>query len=322
MDLFLKILGVAGIVLGSIVAILLLVILSVLFVPVFYRISGNNEDGQHHIHGKISWLFPVLTGKGGYEDGQPFYQLRLFGFYLFRYPGKNAGNPGSAAKLDSERKVNAGKKEKSEQEKGIIRDSDFEKEWEAGLDKEQNARDSKMSGTDNKTENSRKTITGSKPGESSKSAEDSKPGKSSKSAGDRKSGKKDATEGEDKRDVWEKISSFRAFLDEEENKTAFRRIKDTLVRLLKALRPRKITGCIVFGTDDPALTAQIIGIIAIIYGMIGYGIEVHPDFQEKKLEYQFEIAGHVSVFSLVGPLLSLWRSGQLKILQSNLQKLK
>ena len=305
MDLFLKILGVAGIVLGSIVAILLLVILSVLFVPVFYRISGNNEDGQHHIHGKISWLFPVLTGKGGYEDGQPFYQLRLFGFYLFRYPEKNAG-----------------KKEKSEQEKGIIRDSDFEKEWEAGLDKEQNARDSKMSGTDNKTENSRKTMTGSKPGESSKSAEDSKSGKSSKSAGDRKSGKKDATEGEDKRDVWEMISSFRAFLDEEENKTAFRRIKDTLVRLLKALRPRKITGCIVFGTDDPALTAQIIGIIAIIYGMIGYGIEVHPDFQEKKLEYQFEIAGHVSVFSLVGPLLSLWRSGQLKILQSNLHKLK
>lgn len=288
MHLFLKILGVAGMIFGSLVGILFLVILLVLFVPVFYRISGNNKDEKHHILGKVTWLFPAFAGKGGYEDGQLFYHFRIFGFYLMRYPDYKSSTSRRKPKTKPNPKTKTNPKtdsEKKNPEKSLIRDSDFEKEWEKETEKE----------TEKKAEKNQ--IEKKEEQERTKEKEEKKNG------------------------LWKSFRQILSFLEEEENKLAFRKLKHTFIRLAKVLRPKKIKGCVLFGMDDPALTAQIVGIIAIIYGMIGYGIEIHPDFNGKRLDYEFEIAGHISVFSLICPLISLWKSGQLKVLKHNFENI-
>lgn len=297
MHLFLKILGVAGIILGSVLGVLLLVILLVLFVPVFYRILGDNKDGQHHIFGKVTWLFPVLYGSGGYEDSQIYYHARVLGFYLMRYPDKTSNNSKKKRKAKPEKKTNQKKKTKQKPEAAVIRDSDFEKEWVK-----------ETAGSPDSNQQKKPELSEQKSKNTAEFSE-KKPKKTKENSEEKKT------------DIWNTLRSALSFFQEEENKLAFRELKNTLIRLARVLRPKKIKGMVLFGTDDPALTAQIIGIIAMIYGMIGYGIEVHPDFNEKRLDYEFEIAGHISVFSLICPLISLWKSGQLKILKHNFENI-
>lgn len=300
MHLFLKILGVTGIVLGSLLGILILILLLILFVPVFYRISGTNHDGKHHIHGKGSWLFPVLTGKGSFEDGIFALRLRLFGFCVMRYPQEETPAAGkkTAGKTHQMPEAEGKKRPESGIAGSTHRKSDDAERTSAGGGAAQRThrKPDAAQTTFPESDWDMDTDTGMEPLE--ESGQDGKSG-----------------------DILHTLGAFLSFFQDEENKAAFRKVKKTLLRLLRVLRPRKIKGSVIFGAGDPALTAQILGMVAVIYGMIGYGIDIQPDFNGTRLDYQFEIAGHISVFSLIMPALSLWRSGQLQVLKQNFENI-
>ena len=52
-------------------------------------------------------------------------------------------------------------------------------------------------------------------------------------------------------------------------------------KLIRHVLPRKIRGSITFGCEDPALTGQILGAVAIAYPLYGKGVAVYPRFEEK-----------------------------------------
>lgn len=83
-------------------------------------------------------------------------------------------------------------------------------------------------------------------------------------------------------------------LKREENRKGAAAVFRELKYLLKHVSPRKIKGEIAFGTDDPALTGQILGGISILPFFYRYQISVTPDFASERyyLEGKLEMKGH------------------------------
>lgn len=63
--------------------------------------------------------------------------------------------------------------------------------------------------------------------------------------------------------------------------------------LLSKLLPKRVWGDLHFGTDDPALTGEILGGISIFYPLFMDNVKVVPDFQESVLEGELYLKGRI-----------------------------
>ncbi len=66
--------------------------------------------------------------------------------------------------------------------------------------------------------------------------------------------------------------------------------------LLRRVKPKKLFGTVEYGTDDPALTGQVLAFISMIYPFTEEKIEVIPDFNEKKLNADICVVGKIRSF--------------------------
>lgn len=85
-----------------------------------------------------------------------------------------------------------------------------------------------------------------------------------------------------------------AELKREENRNAAAAVFRELKYLLSHVSPRKIKGDVAFGTDDPALTGQILGGISILPFFYRYQVSVRPDFASERyyLKGELSFKGH------------------------------
>ncbi len=79
---------IVGMILGSIVGILLLLVFAVLFVPFRYRLSIMIDENKD-VFGRCTWLYPLLIAKVGFET-EVFYQVKLLGIPIY-HSGKSRG---------------------------------------------------------------------------------------------------------------------------------------------------------------------------------------------------------------------------------------
>ena len=63
--------------------------------------------------------------------------------------------------------------------------------------------------------------------------------------------------------------------------------------LLKHMAPRSLRGRLHFGTGDPALTGQLLGVLSVLFAMWGKGIAVIPDFEQEVFEGEAAVKGYV-----------------------------
>jgi hypothetical protein len=87
-------------------------------------------------------------------------------------------------------------------------------------------------------------------------------------------------------------------------------LKDNVLHLWRKLKPKVFRGNIVFGTGDPCLTGQILGLAAIFYASCGRGIQVTPDFEEKRLEGHLMIRGRISLITIGMILIRIFLRGE------------
>ena len=66
--------------------------------------------------------------------------------------------------------------------------------------------------------------------------------------------------------------------------------------LLRHVLPRKIAGDVRFGTDDPAKTGMILGVIGVLYPVIPEKLCIEPDFTESIIEMDLTCKGHLILF--------------------------
>ena len=62
--------------------------------------------------------------------------------------------------------------------------------------------------------------------------------------------------------------------------------------LLKHMAPRSLRGRLHFGTGDPALTGQLLGVLSVLFAMWGKGIAVIPDFEQEVFEGEAAVKGY------------------------------
>lgn len=119
-----------------------------------------------------------------------------------------------------------------------------------------------------------------------------------------------------------KIQKFYEFLTLEENKTSFGYIWKLFKKMLKHVSPRKVKGYVRFGMEDPCSTGEILGAAAIFYGKYGKNIRVIPEFEEKCLEAELKLRGHMQLGVLGIHALRVLFSSEFRSLKHNFDQLK
>ena len=269
----LTVLKITGIVLLSILALLLLILLLVLFVPLFYRLDASVprtdlDEGFDpetiKVKASFSWLLFVLRGGIDYPESKAF-TLRVFGIRLL--PAK--------------------KKEKETE-----KETEKEAEKETTDDTDEVSSDEKIEKTDN--------------------AEPKDGASEEKSFLDYLWNIIDGVENflKTPQNVFEKIqytisrvcdkiSMIKATLENDIFKRAFLLVKTKLIKVIRMLLPDRFRSSLVLGTGDPATTAELMGVFAMLYPLLYNKVSFTPDFESKVIEGDVHLRGHITAFTII-----------------------
>jgi len=116
------------------------------------------------------------------------------------------------------------------------------------------------------------------------------------------------------KDLKKKYRKASAFVSNEENQKTFLLIKRQVWFLIKHVFPRKLKGNIRFGFDDPYRTGQVLTAISPFYALYARSVEVVPVFDEKVLEGELHLKGHIRAAAV------LW-AGARVFMNKNFRKL-
>ena len=269
LTVLLLILKILGIVLLVLLGILLALLLIVLFVPVRYQGSGYREEGDPvpvHVQLKVTWLLHLVRVSFIYPE-EAFLKVKVLFFQIL--PAKEK------KKKASNKKEADGKKPKTDKK-------------EVGSDVRDTASDQKISDEGN--------------------AADEDGGDDRRTLSDfvRKLFSSVRNIKYTIRKIYDKINHiihniryYIRILQTESFKRAFVLCREQLLRLMKIVLPRKVSGTFTIGMEDPAATGQILSIYGILYPLIGDSITVIPDFEKPVMEGSFRFKGKITAFTLI-----------------------
>lgn len=103
---------------------------------------------------------------------------------------------------------------------------------------------------------------------------------------------------------WKTKEKVTSFLTDNIHVEAFKIVKREIGILAGHLRPRRIRGLVRFGFEDPYRTGQVLAGLSILYPFYGEHVEIYPDFEQKILEGDLYIKGHIRMVHLAA---LLWR---------------
>lgn len=82
-----------------------------------------------------------------------------------------------------------------------------------------------------------------------------------------------------------------------QNSMAF--IKKALLSLIRHIKPKKLSGNILFGMDRPSDTGRILGGVCAFYSLWGGNLEIVPDFERQVFEGELSVQGSVRLYIFV-----------------------
>ena len=107
------------------------------------------------------------------------------------------------------------------------------------------------------------------------------------------------------KEPWKLKEKVANFLTDETHKSAFQRIKKDLLTLSKRLSPRTLSGYVRFGFDDPYNTGRVLAGLSVLYPFYGDKVDIYPEFEEKVLEGDIYMKGHIRGIHLLIIVLKL-----------------
>ena len=303
MHVILTILKILGIILLVLLGLLLVIVLSVLFVPVRYRLEGEKSSpGWSEANGKVrvSWLLHLIHLRIQYREKELDWEC-----YLFGVPLKKAGaavrewkKKRRKKKIQEQKerrkkavqKKNEPKKRTAAKKKGQEKPLQIEEKTEIKTAERKQQEKEKVSDKLSRFWNRCKKIVGSIL---------KFPGKLKKKLTNIRL---------TFRGFCDKIKRWRTLWNEESTQAALHFLTEKGRKLIRHVLPRKIRGSITFGCEDPALTGQILGAVAIAYPLYGKGVAVYPRFEEKILEGQLQMKGRIVAACLLWQAWKIYRN--------------
>ena len=109
-----------------------------------------------------------------------------------------------------------------------------------------------------------------------------------------------------------KWESVKKFFRSKMFREALLHAKKEVLYFLKKAAPKKVTGTVRFGFDDPALTGEALGILGMIYGKLPKDLSIQPDFEQEILRGDVRMKGSFQAVTAVGIALRLFRDQNLR----------
>lgn len=281
----LLILKIICIVVLVILGLILTVLIVVLFVPVRYRFwCSYKERGGGEV--KITWLLHLLSVLATYDQSLKI-SVKILGIPL---GGSKKGKGENGIEEDWEENTDTGTWSEDGRNDGKDNRPDGGQDTEKG---EGFAGDSCASGNGEwelgeLTESGSQKDAGKKSSEGARSAaqiEDSqtehpkKTGYSPQRILRKIKFRFQALYGKVK-EMGEKGKRLQAFLTDKANQKSFRQ----MLRMIKHILPRKLTGSVEFGFEDPSVTGQVTALCSFAYARYGDALQITPVFDEQVLE--------------------------------------
>lgn len=296
MHIILLVLKIIGIILALLLGLLLLILLLLLFVPVRYKGTLCREKDLE-IKAKLTWLLHMISVPVDFRDGQLSVKIKLFGFTIKRRTEEAEEIEEEADELFRE----AGTAVKREEEKisaGIENDLSIEdtpdKSGEEHASELERVLD--MEEEDEASQSFPRRLIGKIKAFFLKILKIRDKIRNLKYTFRRICGKI-------KKGI-QKYRNTKEFLLDERTKKALAQCITQLKYLLRKLLPKKIRGELRFGTEDPALTGEILGGISIFYPVFKDNVKVYPDFEQSILEGELFIKGRLRLITVA---LILWK---------------
>lgn len=328
MHILLLILKIIGIILASLLGLLLLILLLLLFVPVRYKGTLCREKDLE-IKAKLTWLLHMISVPVDFRDGQLSVKIKLFGFTIKRRAEKAEEIEEEADELlreaktavkREEEKISAGienhfSKEGAVDKSGEKHVSELERaldvEDEETISKEEEMNEEKAE-EDGASQNFLKRLIGKIKAFFLKILKIRSKIRNLKYTFRRICGKI-------KKGI-QKCRNTKEFLLDERTKKALAQCMAQLKYLLRKLLPKKIRGELHFGTEDPALTGEILGGISIFYPVFKDNVKVYPDFEQSILEGELFIKGRLRLVTVALILWKLWRDKNVRYVYHRLSE--
>ena len=76
-------------------------------------------------------------------------------------------------------------------------------------------------------------------------------------------------------------------------------VKENVIHLWKQIHPRRMRGKVIFGTGDPCSTGELLGVLALFYAWYGNGVQIIPDFEQKRIEGNVSFRVRIRMITLI-----------------------
>ena len=263
MSVFLLVLKIIGITLLSIIGLILVLLLLILFVPVRYRVRADVHESVSG-SAKATWLLHILSFSLIYEGKELSDALKVFGIPIRRREKKER----TEKQKKKETKQTADPRKPEEQDDGKI------------LDRLPREDEYRLEGFDRETSREAHTEETKEPGRVQKIIDKIK------------------STYEKIRDFVNSIQNKTELLCDEKNRVVIKRSLGRVLKLLGAIRPRKLKGEFHFGFEEPDTTGKILAVAAILYAWIGPSFVLKPDFEEVVLEGDADLKGRIFLITV------------------------
>lgn len=304
-----------GILLLVLLFLVLLIVCTVLFLPFYYRAQVlKEEEGFACVKasGRVSWLFGAVALTASYEEQKPEAQILLFGASLETWKRRL-------------KKIRRG-------EASVPRTE--ENETENALEAEKTA---EQKAPDQKEKQQKVTAQKEQP------EQEQEPDAPKKSILERFFGRieylpekllnlasrllqtafrllelpfrlleKLEQKIQAGRRLKRKWESVKKFFRSKMFREALLHAKKEVLYFLKKAAPKKVTGTVRFGFNDPALTGETLGILGMIYGKLPKDLSIQPDFEQEILQGDVRMKGSFQAVTAAGIALRLFRDQNLR----------
>ena len=304
-----------GILLLVLLFLVLLIVCTVLFLPLCYRAQVQKEEEGFacvKASGRVSWLFGAVALTASYEEQKPEAQILLFGASLETWKRRL-------------KKIRRG-------EASVPRTE--ENETENALEAEKTA---EQKAPDQKEKQQKVTAQKEQP------EQEQEPDAPKKSILERFFGRieylpekllnlasrllqtafrllelpfrlleKLEQKIQAGRRLKRKWESVKKFFRSKMFREALLHAKKEVLYFLKKAAPKKVTGTVRFGFDDPALTGETLGILGMIYGKLPKDLSIQPDFEQEILRGDVRMKGSFQAVTAAGIALRLFRDQNLR----------
>lgn len=120
----------------------------------------------------------------------------------------------------------------------------------------------------------------------------------------------------------EQIANIKKLLSEETNKSALRHLLEELKYLLRHYLPRKASGNLNFGMEDPARTGQLLGLLSVLPFWTRYKIRIEPDFAAESFYIRgtLRMKGHIRAWHMLVSGFRLIKDKNIRTLITKMRK--